>query len=134
MKSALALLLTTTLGCGPLTAVIKNAPARVAECFRDARLERSVAAALSAENSEARLDTLSEQSTIEKVACAVWAIVQSLGAATQDAAPGELGVSQPAFGVARKPDDQPKLDTALKWLKRHGQHKEPAWPHPKIAP
>lgn len=132
MKSVVALLLVAALGCGPLKAVFQNAPARVAECFRDARLERSVSAALAAENGEAQLDKLSEESTIEKVSCAVWAIVQSIGAATQDAASGELAASQPVFGIARKPDDQPKLDTALKWLRRHEQQREPTWPvHPR---
>ena len=128
---AVALLLVATLGCGPLKAVLATAPGQIAECFRDQHMERSVSSVLSS-GSEGELDRLAESSTIEKVACALWAVVRSIGAASQD--DGELSVGQREFGVARRPDDQPKLDTALKWLKRHGQQKEPDWPAPKFSP
>ena len=118
VKLHLIALLATSLGCGPLKAVVTAAAPGVIQCLRDPAAEREASRALSSDNPDKRLDELEGKSGLSRVTCALWEIIRSLGAAVQS---GEMSVAQPPEGVARRPVDQPKLDAATRWLRARKQ-------------
>lgn len=118
MKLSLVLLLSASLGCTQLQAVVSAATPGVINCFRDHAVEREAAKALRSDSPENALDALEQRSGLQKVTCALWEIIRSLGAAVQA---GETTAGQPEEGIARKESDQPAFDAAKRWLRSRKQ-------------
>lgn len=96
----------------------------VAECVPDRVADRLVTTALSSASPQEELTSQAKRVGFEVITCALWSVVRSLSANTQDSSVESF---QPAAWQARRPDDQPKLDAAKSWLSTHNQTTEPTW-------